>query len=63
MFLISYVFLNTVCLLSNFVNAQSINSILNADQNGILNGFPNGNLMLFLAVQNVQPQSILILNK
>lgn len=49
MFLISYVFLNTVCLLSNFVNAQSINSILNADQNGILNGFPNGNPNVILS--------------
>lgn len=44
-----HVLLNTVCLVSNLVNAQTINAILNADQNGILNGFPNGNPNVILS--------------
>lgn len=44
-----HVLLNTVCVVSNLVNAQSINAILNADQNGILNGFPNGNPNVILS--------------
>ena len=48
-FINSYVFLNTVCLVSNLVNTQSIDAILNAGQNGILNGFPNGNPNVILS--------------